>query len=965
MLSRFTFGLFACFALISCSKEIAPEAKTIADYVNPFIGTGGHGHTYPGATTPFGMVQLSPDTRLEGWDGCSGYHFTDSVVYGFSHTHLSGTGVSDYGDILLMPNTGPVQFNNGYPDSVESGYASSFSKKSEKATPGYYAVHLRDYSIGVELTAAPRVGMHRYTFPEGDGHVIIDLGHRDKVLDFELLQSGPDEISGYRVSQSWADEQHVYFVAQFSQPIREVEWNENGQVAAVHFQSPDTLMVKVGISAVSVENARQNAAAEVPHWKFNQVRTQARKSWEEHLGKIEVSGGSEDKRITFYTALYHTMLAPNVFSDVNGEYRGMDGKVHHADHPVYTVFSLWDTFRALHPLFTIIERERTADFLRTFLLHYEQGGRLPVWELAGNETDCMIGYHSIPVVVDAWVKGIRDFDEHAMLKAMLDVSTMPHFGLESYMKHGAILAADEPESVSKTLEYAYDDWCIAQFAKDLGDTASWQTYSERAQYYKNLFDPDTRFFRARMDGGWFGPFDPAEVNYNYTEANAWHYALFVPHDIEGLIALHVGEAELEAHLDKMFNAPSETTGRDQADITGLIGQYAHGNEPSHHMAYLYNYTGQPWKTQQRVRQIMDELYTIHPDGLSGNEDCGQMSAWYVFSAMGFYPVTPGSPEYALGSPLFDHIAIHLENERTFNITVKNQAPENTYVQEVKLHGRDWPYHYLRHDDIMAGGEMQFTMGATPNTQRGNAPEFRLVSAIDGPTIAPLPYFLSESSTFTDSIKVALGCADSLANLFIRMGNGEFFRYEKPIVLDRTTRLEAWSMMPKGNVSKKIENTWHKIDGRRNITLGMSFANQYSAGGDGALIDYLRGSNNYRTGRWQGYQGQDFEVVLDLGEVQSVKKVAVGFLQDVKSWIWLPPQVRFYVSDDGNQFSEVGSVSHNVPDDAYGGMVFDFEKPIGKHVRYIRITAPNYGPCPDWHMGAGGQSWLFADEIVVQ
>lgn len=964
-LALFVFLAGACSTPDTPSESTPEEPKDILKLVNPFVGTGGHGHTYPGATAPFGMVQLSPDTRLEGWDGCSGYHYTDSVIYGFSHTHLSGTGVSDYGDILLMPNTGKVEFRNGHESGVDNGYASRFAKSSERASPGYYAVHLADYGVDVELTATTRVGMHRYHFNNEPGHVIIDLEHRDQLVNFDLKQSGPNEISGFRISRAWAEEQHVYFVAQFSENITALAFNPQRTKTSVHFSPRDSVLVKVGISAVSIDNARENLETEIAHWDFEGVRAEAESVWRDQLQKIEVKGGTEDQRSIFYTALYHTMLAPNTWSDVNGQYRGMDMQIHQADHTVYTVFSLWDTFRALHPLFTIIERKRTEDFLRTFMLHYEQGGRLPVWELAANETDCMIGYHSVPVVTDAFAKGITNFDTGPMLEAMVDVSTMNHFGLESYLHNGCILAADEPESVSKTLEYAYDDWCIAEFARMIGDTARHKEYSERAQYYKNLFDPSTGFFRARMDGGWFSPFDPAEVNYNYTEANAWQYSLFVPQDISGLMELHGGEDALSAHLDRLFSVSSETTGRDQADITGLIGQYAHGNEPSHHMAYLYNFTGQPWKTQQRVRQIMDEMYSTQPDGLSGNEDCGQMSAWYVFSAMGFYPVTPGSVEYALGSPLFDHIAVHLENGNVFNISVKNQASRNVCVQEVKLHGKDWPYQYLKHEDIMAGGEMEWLMGATPDTVRGTLPEFRPHSAIKALPIAPLPYFLSESSTFIDSIRVALGCADSLANLFVRKGNSEFSKYQKPIVLHRTTQLEVWSMMPKGNVSNKIGNTWYKIDGRRNVTLGMKYANQYAAGGDNALIDYLRGSENYQTGRWQGYQDQDFNAVVDLGDLQFVNRVAIGFLQDIKSWIWFPPEVEISVSSDGEGFESIARLAHDFPNDKYGGYIRDFETPVNREIRFVKITAPNFGPCPDWHLGAGGASWLFADEIVVE
>jgi predicted alpha-1,2-mannosidase len=959
--------LFLTFILlVSCAKQ--EENKDQLSYINPFIGTGGHGHTFPGATAPFGMVQLSPDTRLDGWDGCSGYHYTDSVVYGFSHTHLSGTGVSDYGDILLMPNTGVVNFDNGFESGVDNGYASRFSKKTEKATAGYYAVQLTDYNIGVELTASPRTGVHRYTFPEGSGHIIIDLEHRDRLSDFSLQKTGETEVTGHRISEAWAAEQHVYFVAQFSEPISNFETdnaNGKGAKAVVHFNNPGALVVKVGISAVSIENARANLLAEVEHWDFDRVRSETEQLWRNQLQKIEVEGGNDDEKTKFYTALYHTMVAPNLLSDVNGEYRGMDRQIHKADHDVYTVFSLWDTFRAAHPLYTIIEPERTLDFLKTFLLHFEQGGRLPVWELAGNETDCMIGYHSVPVVLDAYVKGITEFDQKKMLQAMLSVSRMEHFGLESYLKNGCIMASDEPESVSKTLEYAYDDWCIAQFAKALGEEEIYKEYSQRGQNYKNLFDPESRFFRARMDGGWFGPFDPAEVNFNYTEANAWQYSLFVPQDINGLMALHGGEANFTEHLDKLFTASSQTTGRDQADITGLIGQYAHGNEPSHHMAYLYNFVGQPHKTQQRVRQIIDELYSNAPDGLSGNEDCGQMSAWLVFSAMGFYPVTPGTPNYILGSPLFNKVIIRHGNGKEFVISAPANSSENRYVQNVKLNDNNLPFSYFSHENIMAGGKMEYEMATQPNMTWAVAPEHRPSTGIEEFPIVSLPWFESTGSTFTDSLLVEIRNLNPKAAIFYRLNNEEQKTYYEPFMLKENTSMVSWSSLPDGSISAELKQDFYKIDGSRSLTLNVTYANQYAAGGDKALIDYQRGSNNYQTGRWQGYQAQDFDAVVDLGSTKAIKSATIGFLQDIKSWIWYPTEVSFFGSTDGKNYQLLKTVKNEFPDNEYGGYTQDFSIPVNKPIRYLKITAKNYGACPDWHLGAGGESWLFADEIVIE
>ncbi|MDD3744215.1 MAG: GH92 family glycosyl hydrolase, partial [Lentimicrobiaceae bacterium] len=569
-----------------------------ASYVNPFIGTGGHGHTFPGATVPFGMVQLSPDTRLEGWDGCSGYHYSDEHIYGFSHTHLSGTGVPDYCDILFMPFNGDLQLNNGY-DGMP-GYRSAFKHEDERAEAGYYRVKLLKDGINAELTATNRVGFHKYTYSNKKNQsILIDLQHRDMVTDSWINKVNDYEIEGFRGSTGWARDQRIYFAARFSRPIKKARLYSNDSLvegniirnsknikAGLFFEDgEDVILVKVGISAVSAENARKNMDAEIAGWDFDETRTKATTLWNKELNKIQVSGKDETSKTIFYTAMYHAMIAPNTYYDVDGSYLGRDFKIHQlspSEGGYYTVFSLWDTYRALHPLFTIIDQERTGEFIQTFINQYEQGGMLPVWELAANETWCMIGYHAVPVIADAWVKGIRNYDEEKALKAMLNSASANHFGLNSYRKLGYIPAGDEAESVSKTLEYAYDDWCIAEVAGAMGKDELRDEYLKRAQSYKHVFDPQTQFMRARHNGGWFTPFDAAEVNFNYTEANSWQYSFYVPHDMEGFAHLMKGKEALAKKLDDLFNASSVTTGRDQSDITGLIGQYAHGNEPSHH-----------------------------------------------------------------------------------------------------------------------------------------------------------------------------------------------------------------------------------------------------------------------------------------------------------------------------------------------------------------------------------------------
>ncbi|MEM6270355.1 MAG: GH92 family glycosyl hydrolase [Bacteroidota bacterium] len=972
--------------------EVNYPGENLTQYVDPFIGTGGHGHTFPGATLPFGMVQLSPDTRLEGWDGCSGYHYTNKVVYGFSHTHLSGTGVSDYGDILLMPVTGPPTFASGAGTAPDSGYASRFRKADEIAAPGYYRTRLSDYGIDVELTATERCGLHRYTAtPEDSLHLILDLAHRDPVKEAALRIVDDRHIEGFRFSNAWAKDQRVFFAIEFSRPFvdQEVMGHDrspsgdvvNGHHVVGRFTFPPVadgvLQVRCGISAVSIGGAWAALEQEMRTWDFAAVKAAANAAWNRQLNKIVVQGGSREQKVNFYTALYHTMIAPNLFSDVTGEYRGLDGanrKVN-ADEQ-YTVFSLWDTFRATHPLFTLIEQRRTGAFIRTLLRHYRDGGILPIWELSGNYTGCMIGYHAIPVIADAYLKGIREFDAELALAAMVHSARQDHLGLAPYRKNGFIGAGEEPESVSKTLEYAYDDWCIGEMARAMGkSTAAFPNgdpeaaFVDRAQFYLNLFDPETGFFRAKMNGGWQPGFDPREVNFNFTEANAWQYSMFVPQDIARLDALLKPHGGLEQRLDELFVAESATTGRDQADITGLIGQYAHGNEPSHHVAYLYNYVGAPAKTQARVRQIMEELYRPAPDGLSGNEDCGQMSAWYVLSALGFYPVTPGTDQYVLGSPLFPEATLYFENGKKFTIRAEGTDAGKRYWGDAVLNGQAHRKSYLRHGDLLAGGELVLEMSDTPVAAAEGLerpfttpPEVRL---------AVVPYFSAARETFTDSLRVEIKSVDPEAE--IRYFIGERYAadqvtlpYAGPLRLTETTTLFAFAEMPDGRRSAVVSATYHKVDDRRSLELFSEYANQYSAGGDAALIDYLRGGPNFRTGRWQGYR-KDLEVVLDLGAVKKFSQVGAGFLQDIGSWIWLPREVTFAVSKDGESFAELGTVQPDVPDNDYTAVTRDLELNLAAATegRYVRMRALNYGVCPAWHLGAGGATWVFADEIWVE
>ncbi|WP_048331218.1 GH92 family glycosyl hydrolase, partial [Bizionia psychrotolerans] len=825
--------LFILFLLFNACKpedtNINPAKKDteLTSYVNPFIGTGGHGHTYPGATMPFGMMQLSPDTRLDGWDGCSGYHYSDSYIYGFSHTHLSGTGVSDYGDILLMP-TSEVIFNNGA--DGKKGYRAHFSHDTETAEPGFYKVHLDSTNIDVELTVSERSGIHKYTFPKNKKQIVIlDLEHRDEVLNSNATVYSSTEVGGFRSSKAWATNQILHYNIQFSRPFINMTFlndtAEGKQVkAAFEFDANDnqTLEVKIGISAVDEAGAKQNLQEEIGEKTFDQVKTEAQKIWEKQLEKIVIESDNVDYKTNFYTAMYHTMIAPNLYQDVDGRYRGMDLKVHRTtDFDYYTVFSLWDTYRAAHPLYTIIEPDRTNDFINTFLAKYDEGGIMPIWDLSGNYTGCMIGYHAVPVIADAYLKGIKNYDVEKAFTAMKHSATRDKLGLKSYKEFGYIPVEEESESVSKTLEYAYDDWTIAQMAKSLGKTEDYKTYTERAQYYKNVFDPESQFMRGRFLNTWFAPFDPYEVNFNYTEANAWQYSFYVPQDVSGFMKLLGGKDQLEARLDELFVAESETSGRHQVDITGLIGQYAHGNEPSHHMAYLYNFVNKPHKTQEKIHQILTELYTNTPDGISGNEDCGQMSAWYIFSSMGFYPVTPGSNQYIIGTPLFEKATINLESrkgsgEKQFTIIANNLSDSNIYVENVTLNGTKLNRTYMTHDEIITGGTLVFTMTDNPaiwGSRDGQEPK----TSIDEQLIVASPFIAKGDVAFKEQTEVVLENVDPEAAIFYKLGETEFKKYETPFIISEPGILTVYS--EKNNTkSAKITTQFYEIDPNISLTL---------------------------------------------------------------------------------------------------------------------------------------------------
>ena len=962
----------------SCARK---ETRLV-DYVCPMVGTDFTGHTFPGAAAPFGMVQLSPDTRMDTWEGCSGYHYSDDTIIGFSHTHLSGTGVLDYGDVLLMPVT------RYEADSLDRRlYQSAFSHKKEEAAAGYYSVHLDRWNVLAELTAGPRSGMHRYTFQEhadgGTPSIIIDLKHRDVLLSSGIRHESDRVISGFRRSKSWSEDQMVHFYMEFSEPI--AEYRPFGEKGALIAFAPgvEQVTVKTGISSVSSENARENLLSDVPEgsFDFDSRRADTEELWEEYLSKVDIrgeGGPGRDRLRTFYTAMYHTAIAPNLFSDVNGEYRGMDRQVHKAEgFDRYTVFSLWDTFRTLHPLLTLIEPERTEDFLRSFLTIYSEGGKLPVWELSGWETNCMIGYNSMPVIAEALSHGIGAEYAAELIDAMVESSCKDEFGIRHYRQRYVVPAEEEHESVSKTLEYAFDDWCIAQVADMLYGQTGEQRYADiRDRYLKysasyiNVWDPETGLMRPMMSGRWLTPFEPTEVNNHYTEANSWQYSFFVPHDVNGHIDLMGGDGAFCAKLDSLFSAPARTTGRTQVDITGLIGQYAHGNEPSHQTAYLYAFAGQPWKTYSTVRRILNELYTSEPDGLCGNDDCGQMSAWYVMSAIGLYPVTPGSGIYVLSAPVSERTVISLGDDKQLTIRAICEGGNISsckYISSVRLNGQPWTRSYIRWSDIREGGEIELTLVPEPDPDFGTAPEDRPVSRLDKSGFVRNPWFEAPSDIFEGSMEVAVNSGSPDCRTFIKVGNGRYREYTGPVTLDRTTRLSICSEAPDGSHSPEVSSVFHRMKDDMDITTFCEYNPQYNARGPRGLIDGLRGSVNWKTGGWQGYQDTDFTAVVDLRGVRKARTFGSGYCQDARSWIWMPRYVEYSISTDGEHFTPVGRVDNTVGEQDYTIQTRDFvlELPAPVEARYVKVFAKNFGTIPSWHLGAGGEGFIFIDEIWVE
>lgn len=937
-------------------KKATGVIQDYAAWVNPFVGTGAHGHTFPGAVYPFGMMQLSPDTRLEGWDGCSGYHDSDSLIYGFSHTHLSGTGVPDYCDVLFMPGTGSPVFNNGA--DGQAGYASAFKKSSEKASPGYYSVFLEKDKIRAAFTVGKRTGIHHYTFPlHADQWIIIDLKHRDKLFSGGFTNSSKNSIEGFRISIGWARKQYVYFKSIFSKNIKWIQYSPDSLKAIIHFEENGSkeLFAQVGISAVDATGAAKNLESEFDEFNFTKMLTNTRDQWNKLLGRIQINDPDSKEKRVFYTALYHNLIHPSLFQDIDLRYRGMDLNIHSAQaDDQFTVFSLWDTYRSTHPLYQWIYPEYNSKFIRTFLRQYQECGHLPVWELAGNETWCMIGNHSIPVIANAFHHKVFDFDtilaKEAIQNTLLNGSNT---GIK-FMPKGFILSNEESESVSKTIENSLDFAAAASIhCKGL------ERYN--ANSYKNLYNPESGFYQARWNNQFIKPFDPLEVNHHYTEANAYQYLFGAHHDIEGMKQLFLlsdkdenKERVLLKRLDDLFYNKAEMTGRVQPDITGLIGQYAHGNEPSHHLAYLYNDANAPEKAQDLIKKIKEEFYSNTPEGLIGNEDCGQMSSWFVFSALGFYPVNPFNASYAIGFPSFRNVSIQIPNQKP--ITIKTSSSSNSkYVTNLLINGKPVSDDFK----LNAGDQIQFQLGEKPYQVRYQK------SRQAGTEYSVRPYVYSGQRVFKDSTHVRLVSIDRKPIEFCYdTTTGQRFIFSNDLIFHTETRLYFRNKSNSQTTEWLFADFIKKPQGMQ-LKLNAEYANQYAAGGNDALIDGLQGSMDFRDGLWQGYQGKDIHLVLEFSEERNLNYLGIRFLQDQGPWILMPTQVEFKISEDGKHYESLDLIRNQISQKEEGSILHEFKTSQNFKCRFIQIKAKNAGPLPDWHPGAGGSSWLFTDEIIIR
>ena len=991
----------------SCSVEKKYEP---IDYVDPFIGTDAHGHTFPGATTPFGMVQLSPSNEFKAWDWCSGYHYSDSIIKGFAHTHISGAGLAGLGDILVMPTSGTLRLSPGTEAYPDSGYRSRFSHEREEASPGYYSVMLDDYNIKVELTASPRVGFHRYTFyNQGEVNIIVDPSHHimERLFGTEVEIISDTEIRGYKNSEGEGGNRHVYFYAQFSKPFSRSGVAKNNVLvkdtkntsgintncfAGFKVQDGDVIELKVAISHVSYEGAKKNFNAEAVHLDFNMAHIQARKLWENKLNRIIIESKNTEQKRTFYTGLYHSFISPNLFSDVDGKYV-IEGKVYSSGYPHYSTFSTWDTYRALHPLFTIIEQEKTKDFVNSLVSrHFDSKVGLPIWELVGHDNACMIGYNTVSPLADAVLKDIKGIDPEKTYQAIRAAAfnTQKHSpnydksGMKEYIKL-SFVPGEINCSVSKTTEQNYYDWCISKVAEKLGYIEDAEMFQNRSLGYRHLFNPETKFLYAKYATGEWRDMNVNvwdDLKGNYISGNMWGYSSYVPHDVSGLINLIGGRKEFGDWLDEIFSDTSATEGEMHVDISGFIGKYGHGDEPSHHLPYMYNYAGQPWKTQELVRQVMDQFYTDQPDGLINNEDLGQMSAWYIFSAMGFYPVCPGDLNYIIGSPIFNRVTINLENGKTFTINTSRTSKRNKYIQSATLNGKQLTRSFITHEQIMNGGELSFEMGSRPNKNWGSAEDDLPVSKT-GMTknylpelpLTYKPYDNDKQIVFEHTRDVHLQSRTPNANIYYTLDGSQpnqgSLLYEHPLRISKNTMLKAIAYSDNSEPSLIYEREYFKgkhfedIDGFPKLSL------EHPAGGYGnkegkQLMDRIIASKHYADGFWTGWNGSDMVAMIDFGVERTFDNLSIGFLTHTGVWIFPPKSIEVYVSGDNVNYNTLTKMDfyigkeHNT-DPHITRKEMDLKNVKG---RYLKIRVNNLGAIPDWHGATGHKPWLFIDEILI-
>lgn len=918
-MKRIFFLSLAAILFAACGE------KSLTSYVNPFVGTDGHGHTFPGAIVPFGQIQPSPDTRLDGWDGCSAYHYSDDTIYGFSHTHLSGTGCSDYGDVLLMPVDELQMRDMEFGPSMRNEYKFAFRHEDEEAHPGYYSVKPKaDKSTiaQVELTADRRVAYHRYKFEQGKNGIVLDLRHRDVLLSGKIMEKD-GLIVGWRESSAWNPDQHLHYAIRSSVPFEQVRLSgDSTQAVLVLPSGTKEVELQVAISGVDIEGAVKNLNA-AEYKTFDDARKGADSTWEAALGKLKVEGGTDEQKTCFYTALYHCMTSPYLWSDVDGRYRGTDNQIHTVDsgREIYTVFSLWDTYRALHPLLTQIEPERTVDFIYTAMKNFEQGGELPMWELASHETHCMIGYHAVPMMLEAYIHlaekdgTLAGYTPQQLLAAMVATSNRTE-EQRAYAAQGYLSSEIDNESVSKTLEYAYDDWCIAQMAEIAGDSTVAREYWIRSQSWQNIIDSNG-FCHPKRNGGWVTPFDPTEVNNHFTEANSWQYSTYVPHDIDAWVEHIGGKDKAVAFLDSLFEGHNAMSGRDQADVTGLIGMYAHGNEPSHHAAWLYSLLGQPEKTEKYVHKILDELYTSKPDGLCGNEDCGQMSAWYVLAALGRYEVCPGSGVWVETKSIFTLPTQVFRQSRIKGLS----CPDSFRVTPCPVFD-DW------RQQVTESRQVSISLSSYPNAE-----------------------------ILCDKNIICPDCED------------HFRPYKGPI----TVTGEMWEYaVAKAKakdrlMSQVVTQKYSRVQTDMKVAYLTQPAPQYTENGPEGMVDGVYGNINYRIGGWQGWQG-DMVAIVELDKVKNVKHVGARCLENMRSWIFFPKSVKVEYSLDGQTWKPYGEVKNTrfapIHERQEESVAHIFAVNGSARAKYLKITLHNYGLLPDWHISAGQQAWIFVDELEI-